>query len=76
MTPNNKYFDLIVAKDFEITENDKPVKRTQWNRVGKAWHSKNSDRLLVELFMFPGQLYVLAPQEQKEKVTPFEEMEF
>lgn len=56
---NTKFYDVLVAKEFEVTENGKPEKKTKWNRVGSAWPSKNGNSLLFELFLIPGTRYVV-----------------
>ena len=64
-----KFFDILVAKSFEVTKDGLPEKRTQWNRVGRAWPAKTSEVLHVELFLFPGQRYQIHMKDEPEE-TP------
>lgn len=72
-----KSFDVLVAKEFEIDQGGgKLEKRTAWNKVGRAWPGKNPDAIGFELFLFPGQKYILHMGQRLEKVrTPFETFE-
>jgi hypothetical protein len=66
-------FDVLVAKEFEMELDGKKEKRTAWNRVGRAWPGRNGDAISFELFLFPGQKYVLHMGERRTQVrTPFE----
>ncbi len=55
-----QFFNIIVAKEYESTQNGSPEIKTAWNRVGRAWHSKSGDYLCFELFLIPNQRYVIA----------------
>lgn len=55
----NKSFDIIVAKEYETLQDGKPVKKTAWNRVGRAWPSKSGGSLSFELYMLPQHRYVI-----------------
>ena len=56
----NKSFDIIVAKEYETkSETGVPIKKTAWNRVGRAWPSKSAESLSFELYMLPQQRYVI-----------------
>jgi hypothetical protein len=61
---NSKFSDVIVAKEYETHQNGEPQKKTKWNRVGQAW-TTNSGKLAFELYMFPGQRFLVAPQDSK-----------
>lgn len=63
----NEFFDVIVAKEYETKHNGVSEKRTAWNRVGRAWASKNGGSLSFELFMLPSQRYVVQFQNQEKK---------
>lgn len=63
MNPNS--FDILVAKEYEIQQEGRSVKRTAWNRVGRAWRSKSNDSLSFELFLIPNQRYVIQLPERK-----------
>lgn len=65
----NKYFDIITAKEFEVFQDGKLIKKTKWNRVGHAWQSKNGDSLSFELYLLPNQRYVIKSQESRENKT-------
>ena len=56
---NNKFFDVIVAKEYTTRQNGKEEKKTAWNKIGRAWPSQSGDSLSFELFMFPNQRYVV-----------------
>ena len=55
----NKSFDIIVAKEYETVQDGKPVKKTAWNRVGRAWPSKSGGSLSFELYLLPQHRYVI-----------------
>lgn len=63
---NIKFYDVIVAKEFQVIENGKPQKRTKWRQVGSAWASKSGNALNLELFMFPGERYLVKLQDKQE----------
>lgn len=54
-----KSFDIIVAKEYETKHDGQVIKKTAWNRVGRAWPSKSYESLSFELYMFPNQRYVI-----------------
>lgn len=54
-----KFYDIIVAKEYETKVNGVPEKKTAWNKVGRAWMSKSNESLSFELFMLPNQRYVV-----------------
>lgn len=56
---SNKYFDVIVAKDYVVKNNGKEEKRTAWNKIGRAWPSQTGESLSFELFLHPNQRYVI-----------------
>lgn len=56
---NNRFFDIVVAKEYETRQNGIPEKKTAWNKVGRAWASKSGESLSFELFLLPNQRYVL-----------------
>ena len=60
---NNQFFDILVAKEYEAKQGDGYEKRTAWNRVGRAWQSKNGNSLSFELYMLPSQRYVIQLQQ-------------
>ncbi len=60
---NSNSYDVVVAKEYEIIQDGRPVKRTAWNRVGRAWRSKSSDAISFELFLIPNQRYVISLRE-------------
>jgi hypothetical protein len=59
----NQFFDILVAKEYETKQGDGYEKRTAWNRVGRAWQSKNGNSLSFELYMLPSQRYVIQLQQ-------------
>lgn len=54
-----KSFDILVAKEYETKQNGQVVKKTAWNRVGRAWPSKSYESLSFELYLLPNQRYVI-----------------
>ena len=72
---SNKNYDVVVAQEYEIIVNGKPEKKTKWNPVGKAWPSKNGNSLLFELYLIPGNRYLvsLKAKEKTESVPETEE---
>ena len=74
---NSKFFDVIVAKEYEVKQNGIAERRTAWNKVGRAWTSKSTESLSFELFLIPNQRYVIQlkdrqqEQEVKSEETPF-----
>lgn len=56
---STKFYDVIVAKEFQVIENGKPITRTKWRQVGSAWASKSGNALNLELFMFPHERYLV-----------------
>lgn len=72
----SKSFDILVAKEYELTTFEGAREpRTAWNRVGRAWLGKTPDSIGFELFLFPGQKYILHLGERKQIRTPFETFE-
>ncbi len=71
----NKTFDIVVAKEFETNQGGKSEKRTVWNKVGKAWPSKNSDSISFELFFLPNVRYVLSLRSLAQEKTQVLDME-
>ena len=61
----NKSFDVIVAKEYEIKQDGQTIKKTAWNRVGRAWPSKSYESLSFELYLLPGQRYVIQLKERE-----------
>ena len=59
------YFNVVIAKEYEVTENGQPKKRTYWNKVGQAWHSKSGEALHLELFLLPGHRYLIPLNDRK-----------
>lgn len=68
---NNKFYDVIVAKEYISRQNGKEEKKTAWNKIGRAWASQSGDSLSFELFMLPNQRYVvqLKDKNQQQETT-------
>lgn len=66
---NQKFFDVIVAKEYETHVNGKLEKRTAWNRIGRAWPSRSYESISFELFMLPNQRYVVQLKDRKPDVA-------
>lgn len=60
---NNQFFDILVAKEYEVKQGEGFEKRTAWNKVGRAWASKSGNSLSFELYMLPSQRYVVQLQQ-------------
>jgi len=74
---SNKFYDVIVAKEYELKQNGKSEKKVAWNRVGRAWASKSNESLSFELYLFPNQRYVINLREKSETTeSPSEEAPF
>ena len=63
---NNKFYDVLVAKEYETRQSGKPEKRTKWNRVGKAWASKSNESLSFELYLLPNHRYVIQLKDREQ----------
>lgn len=62
---NSKQLDVLAVKEYEQNQNGTVVKKTQWNRIGRAWITKSAEAVGFELFMFPGQRYLIQFVERK-----------
>lgn len=58
-------FEVVVAKEYETRVNGRPITKTAWNRVGRAWRSRDSESLNFELFLIPNQRYVIPLREPR-----------
>lgn len=65
---NNKYYDIVVAKNFETRQNGQVQTRKTWNKVGRAWNSKTPGTFSFELFLIPGEHYFIDTRD-----IPFQE---
>ena len=66
---SQKFFDVIVAKEYETTINGNLEKKTAWNRIGRAWPSRSGESISFELFMHPNQRYVVQMKERNQDNT-------
>lgn len=73
---NQKYFDILSVKDFEVEKNGKTEKKTSWKTVGTAWASKSGENLSFELFMFPGIRYFIKLKEKESTETETQDAPF
>ena len=67
---NNKFFDILVAKEYETKINGNVERKTAWNKVGRAWPSRSSESLSFELFLLPNQRYVLQLKDRTQEQEP------
>jgi hypothetical protein len=67
---NTQFFDVLVPKEYEARQNGQTLKRTAWNRVGRAWASKSSDSISFELYLIPNQRYVIQLKEREKPKEP------
>ena len=56
---NPKFYDVIVAKEYETRQSGQVEKKVAWNRVGRAWASRSGESLCFELYLIPNQRYVV-----------------
>lgn len=63
----NKFYDVVVAKEYTVKANGNEEKRTAWNRIGRAWVSNSKESLSFEIFLFPGQRYVINLRDRDEE---------
>ena len=77
---STKYYDIVVAKEFEAERDGITEYRTVWNKVGRAWATKNPGSYNFELFLVPGVRYLMNLREkeksEEEKAPSFEEAPF
>lgn len=73
---NNNSYKVLVAKEYEIQQDGRLVKKTAWNRVGRAWKSQLTDALNLELFLIPNQRYVIPFQDAQEQSVQNEVIPF
>ena len=64
---STKFFDVIVAKEYETRVSGQAEKKTAWNRVGRAWPSRSGESLSFELYLLPNQRYVIQLQDRKQE---------
>ncbi len=62
---NNKFFDVIVAKEYETRQSGNLERKTAWNKVGRAWISRSNESMSFELYLFPNQRYVIQLTDKK-----------
>jgi hypothetical protein len=67
---NNKFFDVVVAKEYEVKMSGAPTRKTAWNRVGRAWISRAGDSLSFELYLIPNQRYVINLKDRRPEQEP------
>jgi hypothetical protein len=71
---SQKFFDVVVAKEYETNQSGRMEKRTAWNKVGRAWPSKSGESVSFELFLLPNLRYVVhlrdRNQEQPQREEP------
>ncbi len=70
-----KFYDIVVAKEYEVTTNGTVEKKTVWNKVGRAWPSKSKTSLNFELYLIPGQRYFISMTDNNESASDFETFE-
>lgn len=56
---NQRFLDVVVAKQYETKTNGQVDIKTAWNRIGRAWLSHSGTALNFELFLIPNQRYVI-----------------
>lgn len=64
----SKFYDVVVAKEYTVKNNGRDEKRTAWNRIGRAWVSGSKESLSFEIFLIPGQRYVINLKDREERV--------
>jgi hypothetical protein len=73
---STKYFDILVAKEFETRQGGQLERRTVWNKVGQAWPAKSPGSFNFELFLMPGQRYFISMREEPAAAQTFDEVPF
>lgn len=68
----NKFFDVIVAKEYVAKNNGRDEKKTAWNKVGRAWLSSSGESISLEMFMHPNQRYVIQLVQKNNKTMESE----
>lgn len=63
-------FDVLVPKEYETIVDGKPTKRKAWNKVGRAWKSLSDRSMSFELYLIPGQQYVISLRERDPQPDP------
>jgi len=63
----NKFYDVVVAKEYTVKNNGVQEKRTAWNRIGRAWVSGSKESISFEIFLLPGQRYVINLRDREER---------
>jgi hypothetical protein len=64
---SNKFFDVVVAKEYEVKQSGAVTRRTAWNRVGRAWISRAGDSLSFEIYLIPNQRYVINLKDRQQE---------
>ena len=76
-TKFSKFYDVIVAKEYETRQNGQSETKTAWNRIGRAWPSRSGESLSFELYLMPNQRYVINLRDRNaEQAKPSEEAPF
>ena len=64
---NQRFLDVVVAKQYETRTNGQADLKMAWNRIGRAWLSHSGTALNFELFLIPNQRYVINFGNSKEE---------
>lgn len=64
---NNKFFDVLVAKEYLAKNGEAVERRTAWNKIGRAWVSKSNESMSFELFLIPNQRYVIQLNDKRKE---------
>ena len=67
---NQRFLDVVVAKQYETRTNGQADIKTAWNRIGRAWLSHSGTALNFELFLIPNQRYVINFGSLKDEASP------
>lgn len=73
---SNKFYDIVVAKNFEIRQNGQLESRKVWNKVGRAWCTRTPGTFSFELYLIPGQHYYIDTREDQMEKPQNEEAPF
>ncbi len=65
-----KFFDVVVAKEYETNQGGRVERRTAWNKVGRGWPSKSGESVSFELFLFPNIRYVVHLRDRNQEQAP------
>jgi hypothetical protein len=64
---STKFYDIVVAKEYQVQKDGVIETRTSWNKVGQGWPTKTPGSYNIELFHLPGTRYLLCLRDKPEQ---------